>query len=237
MKQFLFGLIFISISGLAIFAQGQDFDTSFERGVALANTGSFVEALTEFRNAESVIGGAKLSKKHLAQLHFNIGVCHFRMNKITDAISRFETAVDIFPKYERAHYAFGMAASEARDWQRAERAFLDALKINKTNGETWFDLGFVYLAKGETLKARTAFESSLETGTVDAATAHNNVGVIRALSGDREFAEKAFENAVRVSSGTYKIAAVNLAFIRNQRTTNLVASNFTLGKQRNFFGE
>lgn len=236
MKQFLFGLIFISISGLAIFGQGKDFDTSFERGVALANNGSFAEALVEFRNAESVIG-SKLTKKRLAQLHFNIGVCHFRLEKNADAISRFETAVRVFPKYERSHYALGMAASEMRDWQKAEGAFLDALKVNKANGETWFDLGFVYLATGELPKARAAFEKALELNTVDAATAHNNVGVIRALSGDRESAEVAFENAVRVSNGAYKIAAVNLAVIRKHRSDTLVAANFTLGKQRSFFGE
>jgi Flp pilus assembly protein TadD len=237
MKQFLFGLIFISISGFATFGQGKDFDTSFERGVTLANNGNFAEAFVEFRNAERLINGSKLTKKRLAQLHFNIGVCHFRMNKNAEAIGRFETAVQVFPKYERAHYALGMAASELRDWQKAERAFHDALKVNKANGEAWFDLGFVYLAKGEMLKARSAFETSIELKTIDAATAHNNVGVIRALSGDRDFAERAFENAVRVSNGAYKIAAVNLAVIRKHRTETLVAANFTLGKQRNFFGE
>lgn len=236
MKQFLFGLIFISISGFAIFGQGKDFDTSFERGVTLANNGSFAEALVEFRNAESV-SGSKLAKKRVAQLHFNIGVCHFRLERFADAISRFETAVNAFPKYERAHYALGMAASETRDWQKAERAFLDALKVNRSNGETWFDLGFVYLATSELPKARSAFENSLVLNTVDAATAHNNVGVILALSGERKGAERAFENAVRVSNGTYKIAAVNLLVVRGRQSENLVAANFTFGKQRNFFGE
>lgn len=237
MKHFLFGLIFISISGLAVFAQEKNFDTAFERGVSLANQGGFVEALAEFQNAEALVDSSRLSKKRLAQLQFNIGVCHFRLESNADAITRFETAVNVFPKYERAHYALGMAASRMLDWQKAERSFLDALKVNKTNGETWFDLAFVYLAKDEMLKAKAAFETSLELNTVDAATAHNNVGVISASFGDRKGAERAFENAVRVSNGTYKIAAVNLTLIRGRQSEILVAANFTLGKQRTFFGE
>jgi len=237
MNQFIFGLVFISISGLAIFGQQRDFDTSFEGGISMANRGNFVEALAQFQNAESSIETSRLSKKRLAQLHFNIGVCHFRLEKNADALSRFETAVQLFPKYERAHYALGMAASRKFDWQKSERAFLNALKLNRSNAETWFDLAFVYLATGEMLRAKAAFETSLELNTVDAATAYNNIGVISASFGDRKNAERAFENSVRVSNGTYEIAAANLTVIRLRHEETLVAANLKFGMQRNFFGE
>ena len=61
MKQFLFGLIFISISAATIFGQEKNFDASFERGVALANQSRFAEALAEFQNAEALLDSSRLS--------------------------------------------------------------------------------------------------------------------------------------------------------------------------------
>lgn len=217
MKQFIFGLILISCSATVIFGQDPNFGSVFVRGIALANRDSFAEALVEFQNAGKLLDGAKISKKTLAQLHFNIGVCYFRLESDHEAIGHFETAVRLYPKYERAHYALGMAALNARDWQKAARAFTNALKIDKTNGETWFDLAFAHLGANALDNATKAFQNSIVYKSVDSPLSHNNVGVLLAMKGDLQAAEAQFVKANELSSGRLVLARTNLEFCRQLR--------------------
>ena len=107
-----------------------------------------------------------------------------------------------------------MAQTDLRNWRAAETAFLAAARLDADNGETWFDLGFVYLAEKNYEAARGAFARAVAHKSVDASLAHNNLGVIHALNGDVEKAVAEFETAVRESGGKLRVAGQNLRFCR-----------------------
>ena len=50
-----------------------------------------------------------------------------------------------------------MAESDLKNYDKAEDAFRNALKLDKTDGEAWFDLGLVYLAKDGIRESRKGF--------------------------------------------------------------------------------
>ena len=63
---------------------------SFESGNALYQKGNYQEAVTSY---ESVLK----TKKHSAELYFNIGNCYYKMNKVAPAIYNYEKALLLNP--------------------------------------------------------------------------------------------------------------------------------------------
>jgi Flp pilus assembly protein TadD len=198
---------------------------TFERGTTLARAGNFESALAEFNVSlrEAVV--QNVSDRALAQIHFNIGVCRYRLRHLDAAVAELKIAVKLRRDHQKAYYALGMAEAERHNLPAAEAAFVAAIRIDGHDGEAWFDLGSVYLEQKRLDKAKTAFEAAARYKTVDLAVSHNNIGVIVALSGDMETARAKFELALKISGGRLETARNNLAFCRRSLPpASLVAS-------------
>ncbi|HEY8562327.1 MAG TPA: tetratricopeptide repeat protein [Pyrinomonadaceae bacterium] len=208
--------VILTISVLTVSAQSFTTQRMFEKAVGLANEGKFDAALTDF---EDVLALAKIddaAAAYRAKIHFNIGVCLYRLKQNEKAVAEFEEAVKLARgDYEKAFYALGMAQAELKNWQKAEAAFRSALRLDKQNGEAWFDLAFVYLAQKDYEAARAAFEKSVRYKSVSMPVGHNNLGVIFALGGDLTAAVREFETALKKSNGRLAIAERNLQFCKS----------------------
>jgi len=209
-------LSFIFIVFLTISASAQNFQIkqSFDDATKLANAKDFENALVIYQKLAGV--SQNESKEFRAKIHFNIGVCLYQLKNQAEAITEYERAVLLNPRYEKAFYALGMAQFELNKFEKAEKAFINSLKINGKNGETWFDLAFVYLKQENFDAAETAFQNVVKFGSVATADALNNLGVISALRHDFETAEKQFKLALEKSSE----ARNNLQFCKYYKENN-----------------
>lgn len=220
-------------------AQTPALKKSFVEAVETARRGEFETASEKFRRVLFIAETEKVSDEFLAKIHFNLGVCFYRLKFSEKSIGEFTEAIKLSRReYSRAFYALGMAESDLKNFDKAETAFLSALKSDKTNGETWFDLGMVYLEKTEFEKAVKAFEKAVKFKSISASDAYNNLGVIAALRYEFDSAERHFENALKLSGDQSKTARNNLQFCRFYRqknqTKDLVASlNFS--ERKNIF--
>jgi tetratricopeptide (TPR) repeat protein len=208
-------LSFIFIIALAISASAQNgqIENLFENGTRFAESGNFAKALEDFRAASKLSENAGTSNDFRAKIHFNIGVCLFRLDNSAEAVEEFERAIKTSEGvYQKAFYALGMAQTRLKNWRKAAEALQEAVRLEKTDGEAWFDLGLVLVEEKDFEAAQAAFENSIRYKTVAAADAHNNVGVILALKGDFDSAEKRFKLALRKSSGKSVEAQNNLKF-------------------------
>ena len=215
MRRIIFSF-FIIISAFAFSVAAQTpAHLSFEKGIKAAGGGKYEAALASFKTSLAFTPDDKISEEFRAKLHFNIGVCLYRLARSAEAVGELEKAIKLSGGvYEKAFYALGMAETTLKNWKKAEQAFLGAIRLNKNNGETWLDLAFVYLAEKDYEAARAAFRKSIEHKSVDSSIAHNNLGVILALGGDLEAAVKEFETAVSRSGGKLAVAGRNLRFCR-----------------------
>ena len=214
----LFLSIFVILTALVFSAPAQSFGTqqTFEKGVSLANEGKFETALADFKKSLTLAEIDDAKDDFRAKIHFNIGVCLYRLKQNAKATSEFEEAIKLTKgDYEKAFYALGMANAELKNWQKAEEAFRSAIGLNKRNGEAWFDLAFVYLAQKNYESARAAFQKSVEFKSIAAPVGHNNLGVIAAINGDLDAAVKEFEAALKKSNGTFTVAERNLQFCKS----------------------
>ena len=215
-RLFLSIFVILTVSVLGVSAQTFGTQQTFEKAVSLANEEKFEAALADFRKSLTLAEIDDADSGYRAKIHFNIGVCLYRLKRNAQAVGEFEEAVRLAKRdYEKAFYALGMAQAELKNWRAAEEAFRGALRLNKQNGEAWFDLAFVYLAQKDYDSARGAFQKSVEYKSIAAAVGHNNLGVIFAINGDLTAAVKEFEAALKKSNGKFTVAERNLQFCKS----------------------
>ena len=214
----IFLSIFVILTASVLSVSAQSFTTrqTFEKGINLANEGKFETALGDFRKSLTLAEIDDAAADYRAKIHFNIGVCLYRLKQSEKATSEFEEAIKLARgDYEKAFYALGMAQAELKNWRQAENAFRGAIRLNKESGEAWFDLAFVYLAQDDYDSAKQAFQKSVEYKSVAAPVGHNNLGVILALGGDIDAAVKEFKAALKKSNGKFTVAERNLQFCKS----------------------
>jgi Flp pilus assembly protein TadD len=202
-------------------AQTPALKNSFDEAVETARRGEFENASEKFRRVLFVAETEKSSDEFLVLVHFNLGVCFYHLKETKRAVGEFTEAIKLSRReYKPAFYALGMAESDLKNFDAAENAFRNALKLDKTDGEAWFDLGLVYLEKRDFEKAENAFENSIKFKSVAAADAFNNLGVIFALRHEFDLAEQRFETALKISEGKSETAKNNLRFCKFYRQKN-----------------
>jgi len=227
--------IFVLIFAVGVSAQSSAVMKPFEEGTRFAKSGDFEKALSSYREAFEAAKTEQIDKRFLARLHYNLGVCEYRLNRAAQAVSKLETAIELRGKdYPAAYYALGMAESARRNWPKARLAFTGALKGQDAVNEAWFDLAFAYLGEHNFDQAEVAFRKAIAHKSVDTALSHNNVGVILAMRGDMSAAKSEFETALKMSGGRLKMADKNLKFCElYERTGELVASRFEITARSN----
>lgn len=211
----ILSFIFIVFLAISVSAQSIEIKQNFDEATKRANAKDFENALVVYQKLAGV--SQNESKEFRAKIHFNTGVCLYQLKDRAKAVSEYERAVKLNPRYEKAFYALGMAQFDLKNFNEAEKAFVKSLTVNRKNGETWFDLAFVYLEQKDFDAAETAFQNAVKFGSVATADAHNNLGVISALRHDFESAEKQFKLAVGKSAE----AESNLRFCKFYKEKNI----------------
>lgn len=226
-------IIVFLLSALSIAAQSPEAMQIFNKGAAFAGNGDFRASLVAYGEALSIARSEGAPLRFIAKIHYNLGVSHFQMGKAGLAAADFREALRLDRSYRKAAYALGMAEALNGDLETAEGAFKAALKLNRRDGEAWFDLGEVYIRSGKEALALEAFQKSVKFGSIDAASGHNNIGVILAARRDFDGAEKEFESAVRISAGGLAEAKSNLGLCHKMQASYsmLQATAFILTKR------
>jgi tetratricopeptide (TPR) repeat protein len=225
MRITIFFVIFLS--AVSAFGQSRQTVELFQSGIVASKSREHEKALKDFEQTLLRAKNEHTANKFVAKVHYNLGVSRFHLNRLDEATADFKKAIDLANgRYEKASYSLGLTRTELGDSVGAERAFLDALAVNKQNGEAWFDLAFVYLNRKEYKPAQTAFANAIRFGTIDPAVGHNNLGVLFAMNGNMSDAEKHFRSAVAV--GTLHEAVLNLEKCRRfaEAGEKLLAFNF-----------
>lgn len=205
----------------SVAAQTPALKKSFDEGIEKARQGEFEMALEKFRRVLLAAEIEKTPDEFLARVHFNLGVCFYHLKMTEKAVGEFTEAIKLSRReYKPAFYALGMAESNLKNLKKAEDAFRNALKLDESDGEAWFDLGLVYLEKWEFERAENAFVNSIKFRSVAASDAFNNLGVIFALRHEFDKAEKYFEKALRIFENKSTVAESNLQFCKFYRQKN-----------------
>lgn len=215
MRAFTFIFIAALCLMISVSAQTALTNRAFETGTRAAQAEEYEKAISHYRRALLFSETEKQNDDYLARIHFNIGVCFYKMKQTDEAVEEFTEAIKLGKRrYQKAFYALGMAHKDLRNWQKAETALRRAIELKTDDGEAWFDLAFVLLREENFDRAEKAFQKSIEYKSVGAADAHNNLGVIFALRHEFDAAENEFQTALEISNGKSILARNNLQFCK-----------------------
>jgi tetratricopeptide (TPR) repeat protein len=106
--------VFLFIFAWNVNAQTPTVDKLFEDGTAYANAAQFDSALKSYKTALAAAERTYAGKESRARLHYNIGLCYFRLERFGPAADEFKRAMLLKPDYAAAYFALDQAKTRFR---------------------------------------------------------------------------------------------------------------------------
>ena len=107
-------LVFLLTLTLNAAAQSPEVTKLQSEGTKYANEKRFDVALERFKAALSIAENEYTGAGYRAKLHYNIGVCYFRLERFEQASDKFKQAVLLDASYSPAHNALGVTRKRNR---------------------------------------------------------------------------------------------------------------------------
>jgi tetratricopeptide (TPR) repeat protein len=104
-----------------------------------------------------------------ADAHYQLGLIYQKRRQYSEAIARFQKAVEIDPSEADAHFQLGRIAREQGRFDDAIRYLKTAATLNEklASGEVWRELGAAYFAAGQNPEAAAALERYTQRRSYD----------------------------------------------------------------------
>ena len=202
LKNVIFTTIILASTAVSLNAQ-----SALKRGNAFWVQENYKAAIEEYRKVST------RDANSYAQAIYNIGVCHYELWQIEEAIIFYKRAVELkHGNYPRASYALGVALEDQGRLAEAKQAYEQA---RKNFAPAIYKLGMLEVRSGEFKKAADLFRDAAARKGEHVAASHNNLGVMLARLGLLQEAEKSFIVALKESDNRLDDAAHNLKLCRS----------------------
>src|SRR5688572_14191982 len=101
--------VFLFIFAWGVNAQTPAVDELLSEGAKHVTGGRFDSALITYKKALAVAEKRYAGKESRARLHYNIGLCYFRLDHFGPATNEFKRAMLLAPDYAPAYFALNQA--------------------------------------------------------------------------------------------------------------------------------
>lgn len=103
-----------------------------------------------------------LPQTRYAKGHYNKAIRHFNAGDYDQAITRYSTAVMLWPKYAKAHYNRAIAYYKNGDFDLAIADYTKTIKLKSKHASAYNNRGLVYRKKGEHALAIADFTKAIK---------------------------------------------------------------------------
>lgn len=159
--------------------------------------GVLLQKRGDFARAEAAIRRAVELDPDCAQFHLSLGGVLMQQGRDADAQASLERAVELDPNAPEAHALAGFAHARAGDLAGAEARFRIGRRADADDPLLLLGLGNMYLAREQAEHALKFLTRAAEQRPADAMIQFS-LGLAFFEQGNYAFADKAFENAVRL---------------------------------------
>jgi tetratricopeptide (TPR) repeat protein len=177
-------------------------------GLALAERGDVMQAITHFRRAVQI-------DPAFVEAHTNLGHFLVLQGLRHEAISHLRWALKIDPAYTNAHNTLGNILADKGETDEAIAHFRKALQRKPESAMTHYNLARVLAKRGDLEDALTHYRRALEINPADA-DARNNLGLLLISRGNFEEGVNQFREALR-RNPNYAKAYFNLGKVFAQQ--------------------
>jgi tetratricopeptide (TPR) repeat protein len=127
----------------------------YNRGLGLAEKGSYVDAVQEFRNAIAI-------DPNFVDAHYNLGVSFQKLKSHERALEQFAAVVRLRPDNAQYHYALGNSHFHLERYEEAARAFEHTVERDPHHTKALYSLAVSYEKLGKRDKAIGTWQRYLE---------------------------------------------------------------------------
>lgn len=127
----------------------------YNKGLSLAEEGSYLDAVREFRNAIAIDPG-------FVDAHYNLGVTYQKLGSNEKALEQFQDVVRLRPDVALYHYALGNAYFHLSRYDEAAEVFKEAIERNGTHAKSLYSLAVCYEKLGRREQAIDTWKRYLE---------------------------------------------------------------------------
>jgi tetratricopeptide (TPR) repeat protein len=184
-------------------------------GMANERTGNYPTAVKIYRR------GLEIEPENVELLNAT-GFALFQQGKSDEAVLALEKALEVDPKHWKAHNNMALASVDLGEFEVAEAHYRESLAL-EPQPAIYNDLGFVLARQGLPEEAAEMYRKALESDP-DSATAHYNLAVSLAGSGELAEAEDHFRATIEKEPSSRAHAALGIVLIQQQRVDEGVAS-------------
>jgi len=215
--------IHIEIDGFEKIDQDFDFADGFPTGTA-----TIIVAARPVGNGAKGRGGTidvseyPAADPKKAVEFFKKGVESRKKGKNDDAIKFFEQAIDVAPKFYAAHNALGAAYKDAGRKEDAEKEFLKAHDLNRSDAEPLINLTGLYLDENDAARAVETGEQAVKANS-RSAPAFFSLGVALYKFAMLDRAEAALKKALELAPKMFQVRLMLAnVYLKQQRYDNLM---------------
>ena len=166
---------------------------------------------SHWRNSESLWTHTLACTSGNYTAHNNLGDALFQKGRVDEAITQYQSALQIEPDYSFACYNLGNALFKKGRVDEAIAQYQTALQINPGYAEAHDNLGNVLLQKGRVDEAIVHFQKAVQI-TPDNAKAHNNLGNARLRKGQVDEAIAQYQQVLQIKPDSPNVLN-NLAWL------------------------
>ncbi|MBS0558075.1 MAG: tetratricopeptide repeat protein [Proteobacteria bacterium] len=155
-------------------------------------------------DAEESIRSALMLDPECAQFHLSLGGVLMQQGRDAEAHAEFERAIELDPNAPEAHALLGYVHARAGDLAAAEDRFRIGRRAEADDPMLLLGLGNLYLAREQPDNALRFLARAAEQKPEDA-TIQFSLGRAFFEQGNYTFADKAFDNALRLDPGMSQV--------------------------------
>ena len=173
-----------------------------------ASVGSGKEWITESDEPEL---------RRRARLRLELAAGYFEQGQTTVALDEIKQSLAADPSYAPAHNLRGLIYLRLKEPRVAEASFLQALKLDARDGDSWHNLGWLRCEEGRYAEAVQAFGQALQAPHYGAAAkTWMSQGICQARAGQTPEAERSLMRSFELDAAN-PITGYNLASLLMQR--------------------
>ncbi|HKL20473.1 MAG TPA: tetratricopeptide repeat protein, partial [Tichowtungia sp.] len=145
----------------------------------------------ELIGADQMDEAARLLEKNRSEAasavyDFMLGNIYLQQEKLNEAVAAYQTAVEKYSKFRRAHRNLGLIHVQQGEFEKALPALTKSIELGDTESLTYGLLGFAYSSVDNHLAAESAYRQAV---LLDPATMDWKMGLARSLFKQQRYAE------------------------------------------------
>ncbi len=171
----------------------------FIRACEYADLGRFSESLDILQSLEDLFPND-------ATLYFLIGMCEFKLQKLTNSKNTLEKSLKINPLLSQANHLFGNVLRDLGNFDLAIESYKKEIGIHPNYPDVFNDLGILYFIRDEFDRASDAYDHAIKIDS-DYADPYQNKAMIYIRQKKFKEAEELLDVAIKLKVNNYEAIA------------------------------